>query len=360
MFADASKTATQQLPFAFQRSLLAQNEFALDLAANKQGSISSAARAGQKTGLSGAWVGVFDAAAHARNRTGKEAIQDLLPILERRPYDVGLVLTIVQLYVMTNNTQTAISLLEGVLRRLEETGSASDADTRFAPGLVGAMAALYADQNRTVPAKTELAKAARYWRRRNAGAEGGRSLLYAAGAALAESHLEEEVSFAHELFTDAAGGAIDDVVKTAGLVASQASADRIDARSLPSVAELVQSVDVEALESGGISRPAAKASAGVGTKRTSTSTSKASKSKKVRKSRMPKDYDAAKKPDPERWLPLRDRSNWRPKGKKKNKSQGGGTQGGVVEEATATKNVSPGTVQSAASNKSKKKKGKGK
>jgi signal recognition particle subunit SRP72 len=47
---------------------------------------------------------------------------------------------------------------------------------------------------------------------------------------------------------------------------------------------------------------------------------------------MPKDFEEGKKMDPERWLPLRDRSSYRPKGKKGKKKAADLTQGGVVKE----------------------------
>ena len=56
------------------------------------------------------------------------------------------------------------------------------------------------------------------------------------------------------------------------------------------------------------------------------------KPRKLHKSRIPKDFDPNKKPDPERWLPLRDRSYYKPKGKKGKKKAEGLTQGGVVED----------------------------
>ena len=48
---------------------------------------------------------------------------------------------------------------------------------------------------------------------------------------------------------------------------------------------------------------------------------------------MPKDFDPDKTPDPERWLPRRDQSTFRAKGRK-GKRKGGNDmmQGGVVKE----------------------------
>jgi signal recognition particle subunit SRP72 len=54
--------------------------------------------------------------------------------------------------------------------------------------------------------------------------------------------------------------------------------------------------------------------------------------KKRRRRKLPKSYDPDKRPDPERWLPLRDRSSYRPKGKKGKKRAAEATQGGVVRD----------------------------
>lgn len=88
----------------------------------------------------------------------------------------------------------------------------------------------------------------------------------------------------------------------------------------------------------------------------------------MRKSRLPKDYEQGKAPDPERWLPLRDRSTYRPRGKK-GRAKAALTQGGVVDKAQATggggkagevvkPGVNPGLVVGAAGGKLNKGKGK--
>lgn len=46
---------------------------------------------------------------------------------------------------------------------------------------------------------------------------------------------------------------------------------------------------------------------------------------------MPKNYEEGKQPDPERWLSLRDRSTYRPKGKKGRRRAQEVTQGGTVK-----------------------------
>ena len=67
--------------------------------------------------------------------------------------------------------------------------------------------------------------------------------------------------------------------------------------------------------------------------------------------------------DPERWLPLRDRSSYRPKGKKGKKKATDNTQGGFVREeetlelagGAGSVKVEKAPAQSSSNNKKKKK-----
>ena len=77
---------------------------------------------------------------------------------------------------------------------------------------------------------------------------------------------------------------------------------------------------------------------------------------------MPKGYDANRTLDPERWLPLRDRSSYRPKGGKKGKAKQAMLAQGAVSEDV--KPSTPGAEvvkgkQQQQSGGAKKKKGKG-
>jgi signal recognition particle subunit SRP72 len=65
-------------------------------------------------------------------------------------------------------------------------------------------------------------------------------------------------------------------------------------------------------------------------KRVATEHKGASAKKKIRKSRVPKDFVLGKEMDKERWLPMRDRSYYKPKRKKGKARTEGLTQGGVV------------------------------
>ena len=115
--------------------------------------------------------------------------------------------------------------------------------------------------------------------------------------------------------------------------------------TLTPVSRLVAGVDVAALEEAGVPPlPSSSPSSAGTTSRTKRALDdKATPARKrARKSRLPKEYDPSKAPDPERWLPLKDRSSYRPKGRKgrqraAEKTQGGGGGGGEKEKGGEAK-----------------------
>lgn len=282
-------------------------------------------------------LSVYNAAARARGQTGTLALKAILPAIERRPKDIGLVLTAVQLYVTEGNTTSAITTLEKSLQLLEDSISEQDKEVRFNPGLLGILVALYKLEGRRVQIRSELAKAAGYWREH---AEAPSSLLRAAAESLLHSSDRSNLTAAGDLFKALYQEDRNDRFALAGYVASQATLDytKIESQvdSLPSIDELISDVDVDALESAGVSPPssaaAAAAAAIAGARKRTSSDKHGHATKRLRKSRLPKDYDPNKTPDPERWLPLRDRSTYKPKGRKGKQRAAERTQGGVVNE----------------------------
>lgn len=308
---------------------------------------------------------MFEAAATARGNVSKAAIRQMLPELEKRPNDVGLVVTIIQLNVMIGNTTAAVDLLQSFFARLEKSTDSKDRDARFLPGLVGLMVSLFRSQGRRSQLKQELAKSAAYWRSRP---KAPASLLRAAGIVLLESSNSEDAQAASDIFDKLYSQEPKDRSTIAGYIASHATNPSADIKSLAeklsSVADLTAAVDVDAIENAGIPQSAnalAIAQASQSRKRAATDDGAARK-KRIRKSRLPKDYDPNKKPDPERWLPLRDRSTYKPKkkkGRKDDRTQGGGN----VNESLDISNRPAGTgteVVNGSAGGGKKKKGKGK
>ncbi|KAI2801867.1 Signal recognition particle core component [Blomia tropicalis] len=148
---------------------------------------------------------------------------------------------------------------------------------------------------------------------------------------------------------------------TSMLINAYSQFDNAKAQSLknelPSIEEILASVDIEHLENKNWSL-------GVKYVKKSKDTPKATEKKKKKKNRkkiLPKNYNPNEQPDPERWLPKYERSNYRKK--KDKKGVGKGTQGAMgegVEIKPSPKQVvtSPtGPRQQRPTQKAKKKKG---
>lgn len=355
--------------FDIQNNILIGNSYAASLLVQKyDGIIRSTSKTLSRSNYPSTEPGInllsaYNAAAHARDQTGTKSLKHILPLLERRPKDLGLLLTVVQLYVGGGNTTSAITTMENSLRILEESISEQDKDVRFNPGLLGVLISLYKLEGRKVQIRTELSKAATYWRERG---EPPVSLLRAAGASLLHSTDRSDLALSGELFKGLYQNNTNDLFAIAGYVSSQATVDYSKVESqvdkLPQVRDLISDIDVAALEQSGISpspaTAAAAAAAIAGARKRPAGGKEGRATKRIRKSRLPKDYDPSKTPDPERWLPLRDRSTYRPKGRKGKQRAAERTQGGVVNEKQEGAAAPQQKPQGGGGASSKKKKGK--
>lgn len=331
--------STEKLPktdnlFQPQAARMQQNGLAIDLLALKsKGVITTTDRllTGSSPSISPHMntMSVINAAAHAQNQLAKLGLKQILPLLEKRPKDIGLVMTIIQLYVLTNNYGSAVNVLESLIKRLSESTTPADQDVLFAPGLVALQVSLYSAQGRKSQTKTTLAKAASYWRHRS---RPPTALLQAAGVSLLESENPDYQSAARDIFDTLHAQEPTSKFATAGYVAAHAmrSPEKVaaDADTLTPVPRLIAGIDIAILEEAGV--PALPVTT-TSRKRPLDEKPKPSK-KRIRKSRLPKDYDPSKPPDPERWLPLRDRSTYRPKGRKGRQKAAEKTQGGVSSD----------------------------
>ncbi|TVY30788.1 Signal recognition particle subunit [Lachnellula hyalina] len=326
--------------FRHQASILERNRYTIDLQSLKYSGVAFSTASiitkapSPTTSSFVSTLTVLNAAAHAKCETGKASIKQIMPLLEKRPNDVGLILVLIQLYILTNNPGPAITLLETFFKRLEESTSPADQDVRFAPGLVGLIVSLYRLSGRKSPIKTELGKAASYWRRKS---KPSVALFRAAGKSLLESSDAEDFSAAGEIFSTLLTQEPTDRTAIAGYVASYATSDLPKVASqlekLTPVSSLIAGIDAAALEEAGVPTLAPPISASK--KRPAEAEEKKPeevKKRKVRAGKMPKDFEEGKKMDPERWLPLKDRSSYRPKGRKGKKKAADMMQGGVVKE----------------------------
>lgn len=373
LFYSHPSAKNNDLPFEFQGCILQYNARVLDLLSLKyhgMASISSADPLQNPPSISSkvAKMSVIKAAAIARHETGKSGLKSMIPLLEKQPNDVGLFLTIIQIYISANNQGAAVGFMLAFMKSLEESENPSNLDVRFAPGLVGLLVTLLKLQGRQDQVYTELRKAAIHWGHRPEAS----SLLRAAGAELLHSGKAEDTETASDIFQDLRQQDNMDRIAIAGLVAANAInyPERFSSEvgMLTPIPRLIAGIDTTALEDAGIPQPLSTSSIETRKKRPGEDIQKPAK-KRFRKKRLPKDYDPSKPPDPERWLPLRDRSTYRPKGKKGKAKAATLTQGGIasadMEVKTEIKAVAPnvrvekGGAGGGMVNKAKKKKGKG-
>ena len=326
--------------FKFQAERISQNRLTLDLLALKSASViklSSQLLSDQYPTTSSYLnsISVLNAAAHAQNQLGKLGLKKILPLVEKRPTDIGLILTIVQLYVLTNNPGSATTLLESLLKRLSESQSPVDQDVLSAPGLVAILVSLYTSQGRKSQVKTALAKAASYWRHKS---KRSTPLLEAAGIALLDSTSSEHQTLATEIFSILHESDPTSRLATAGYVAARAQTSPEttipEADALTPISRLIAGIDINALETAGVPQPTVDQVTTLATRKRALDDNTKPVKKRFRKNKLPKDYDPAKTPDPERWMPLKDRSSYRPKGKRGRQKTAALTQGGTVEKAS--------------------------
>ncbi|KAJ9639490.1 Signal recognition particle subunit SRP72 [Coniosporium tulheliwenetii] len=307
LFSNTPKLPASDRLFTYQSSTLRQNAYAMDLLTLKTSGVAKSTSAflstqtDLPTSSSIATISVLNAAATANLQTGKAGIKAMLPLLEKRPNDVGLVLTIIQLYLKDNNHGTALTLLTTFLNRLEASGTPADLEIRYTPGLVGALVSLYSLQGRSATIRTELANASAYWQEHSQSGRPPSSLLRAAGSALLASQDPTDLRKAGEIFESLLETDPADRLATAGLIAAYATTapEKITQAHL-------DALPLSPLEAAGVARPPA-ALGPVSAKRAAPQKEKQNKAKKLRKSRIPKDFEEGKKVDPERWLPMRER-----------------------------------------------------
>jgi len=372
VFESVPKLSHTEKLFEHQARILQRNRYTIDLQSQKFSGVARSTAAIILDSPSPTIspfinsLSVLNAAGHSNGQTGKASLKQILPRLEKRPNDVGLILTIIQLYILTNNSGPAINLLDAFFKRLEESDVPTNLDVRFAPGLVALAVSLYRLSGRKASIRTELRKSASYWRKKSDSSSN--SLLRAAATSLLDSSNPEDVTAAGEIFTDLRKQDQTDRVSIAGFVASYATTDygkvSPDLDKLTPISRLISGINAADLEEAGIPALPTSAPSVASKKRVAEGdeNEKLAKKRKIPNGKMPKNFEEGKKLDPERWLPLRDRSTYRPKGKKGKKKALDMTQGGVVKEEESLELAGgAGTVKVEKSGgvaKSKKKKGK--
>lgn len=367
-----AKTGNSRL-FKHQAVAVMRNQAAIDLNCYKRNAVKNRTAHLIKenpmpsTDLEQVTWGYLYAAAKASSQADHKALTKLVDVLEKRPYDVGLLLATIQLYVLRKKYDSAIDVLHKFFRYVEKSETPGHQDVRYSPGLVALAVALYRTQNRKRDIREELGRAAAHWQ--SIPKNSSITLLREAGIELLHSSKPSDLATAGAAFERLVSQNPDDKIARAGLVASWATTDYAKVEphlsSLSTVDELTAGIDVSELLGAGVPAfPAPQLAASPARKKrkvdqaeggdTAAETAKVSTSTqaqppqqppKKKKPRLGKNYDPNTKPDPERWLPLRDRSNYKPKNKKGKKKAAESTQGGFASGEGETLSLAGGAGQ---------------
>ena len=316
--------------FSYQEAKINRLKGVLEMRGQKLSGVGS--RAGRLGGIRIPQLSLVTVAAEVRIVPKSDPLRTCQRLLKSRPLDLGLVLAAVQLHLWKKNTGSAIGVLELFLRNLESKDGPEYGRVRFLPGLVALAVSLYRLHGRRQSARVELARAAEH----HARGKGflSTSLLQEAGLELVTSVDNEDAAVAVGAFGQVLKLVPGDALSMAGSVAATSTTgDTVDTGfldQLPAAEELVARTSMASLLNAGV----VSAASNVGQAKRKEAPSQTEASTKKRRKRIPKDVEEGKRPDPERWLPLRDRSSYRPKGKKGKKKASDATQGGMVKEET--------------------------
>ncbi|CUS07705.1 unnamed protein product [Tuber aestivum] len=349
--AGSATTSVSSKAFLFQSKTLGRNRAVLELEAGK-------AQAAKKQALAHLQNHPHDSEASVILAAARE--DKVEKLVKKSPGDLGLSLTLAQLRMRSGNITGAIAAVENVI-------SAAPEDQKYLPGVIGLLVGLYQHQGRRQHVKDILSKASEYWKN---SPTPNHPLLRAS----AKAHLDNPTSTdsdlrsAHSIFEILLAHSPSDPFAAAGLLASTPSSPASPPppqhlqQKLTPLEKLISTIDAAALEAAGVAQPpprkrSAEEMEGIGGK---AGAKVACKKKKAHK------FDSSKTPDPERWLPLWDRSGYKPKGKKGRGRVGGGgggaTQGGgggAGEESMELAGGGRVDVLKVNANKPKKKKKKG-
>uniref|UniRef100_A0A672NNB1 Signal recognition particle subunit SRP72 n=1 Tax=Sinocyclocheilus grahami TaxID=75366 RepID=A0A672NNB1_SINGR len=226
-----------------------------------------------------------------------------------------------------------------ILKSLEEI--------KYKPGMLSALVTMYTHEEDIDSAIDVFTQAIQYYQSEQPGAAIHLSLVReAANYKLKYGRKKEATSDLEQLWKQNTN----DVHTLAQLISAYSLVDQDKAKALskhlPSPDTMSFNVDVDELEnSHGATYIRKKAAKVVGESQPKEpGPEDIKKKKKKKKGKLPKNYDPKSTPDPERWLPMRERSYYRGKKKGKRKEQvGRGTQGatsGGSAELDASKSAS--------------------
>ncbi|KAI4585635.1 hypothetical protein MJG53_005869 [Ovis ammon polii x Ovis aries] len=279
---------------------------------------------------------LIQAAQLCREKQHTKAIELLQDYSDQHPENAAEIkLTMAQLKISQGNISKACL----ILRSIEEL--------KHKPGMVSALVTMYSHEEDIDSAIEVFTQAIQWYQNHQPKSPAHLSLIReAANFKLKYGRKKEAISDLEQLWKQNPK----DIHTLAQLISAYSLVDPEKAKALskhlPSSDSMSLKVDVEALENS----PGATYVRKKGGKVTGDSQPNEQgqgdlkKKKKKKKGKLPKNYDPKVTPDPERWLPMRERSYYRGRKKGKKKDQiGKGTQGataGASSELDASKTVS--------------------
>ncbi|XP_001492218.1 signal recognition particle subunit SRP72 [Equus przewalskii] len=279
---------------------------------------------------------LIQAAQLCREKQHTKAIELLQEFSDQHPENAAEIkLTMAQLKISQGNISKACL----ILRSIEEL--------KHKPGMVSALVTMYSHEEDIDSAIEVFTQAIQWYQNHQPKSPAHLSLVReAANFKLKYGRKKEAISDLEQLWKQNPK----DIHTLAQLISAYSLVDPEKAKALskhlPSSDSMSLKVDVEALENSAgatyIRKKGGKVAGDSQPKEQGQGDLK--KKKKKKKGKLPKNYDPKVTPDPERWLPMRERSYYRGRKKGKKKDQiGKGTQGataGASSELDASKTVS--------------------
>ncbi|XP_052538234.1 signal recognition particle subunit SRP72 isoform X2 [Tympanuchus pallidicinctus] len=266
---------------------------------------------------------LIQAAQLCREKQHTKAIGLLQDFAEQHPANAAEIkLTMAQLKIAQGSVTKACM----ILRSIEEL--------QHKPGMVSALVTMYSHEEDIDSAIEVFTQAIQWYQQFQAKSPVHLSLIReAANFKLKHGRKKEAISDLEELWKQNPK----DVHTLAQLISAYSLVDpekaKVLSKHLPSSDTLSLKVDVDALEnSHGATYVRKKAGKLTGdNQQKEQGQGEVKKKKKKKKGKLPKNYDPKVTPDPERWLPMRERSYYRGRKKGKKKDQvGKGTQGSTT------------------------------
>ncbi|XP_066852437.1 signal recognition particle subunit SRP72 [Anser cygnoides] len=266
---------------------------------------------------------LIQAAQLCREKQHAKAIGLLQDFAEQHPANAAEIkLTMAQLKIAQGSVTKACM----ILRSIEEL--------QHKPGMVSALVTMYSHEEDIDSAIEVFTQAIQWYQQFQAKSPVHLSLIReAANFKLKHGRKKEAISDLEELWKQNPK----DVHTLAQLISAYSLVDpekaKVLSKHLPSSDTMSLKVDVDALEnSHGATYVRKKAGKLTGdNQQKEQGQGEVKKKKKKKKGKLPKNYDPKVTPDPERWLPMRERSYYRGRKKGKKKDQvGKGTQGSTT------------------------------